>query len=257
MTRTPPSESAMSDLTIPGLKVLATICARGGSKGVPGKNARWIGGRPLIAYTIDAARACPRVNHLVVSTDSDEIARLAENCGVPVGFRRPAEFATDAAAKIHAIRHATEYVERHEHFQPDLVVDLDIGVPMRSADDITGAIERLAEGDVDAVVTIYPAERNPYFNMVEFVGNAVRLVKFPAKPVVRRQDAPIVYSITPSVFGYRRDCLSDLVHLWDGRWGAWVVPRERGIDIDDEVDFVIAETLLDQARAERHVEGTR
>jgi N-acylneuraminate cytidylyltransferase/CMP-N,N'-diacetyllegionaminic acid synthase len=224
--------------------VLATICARGQSKGLIGKNIRPLLGRPLIAYTIDCARTCPVVGHIVVSTDSDEIAAVAESCGVKVPFRRPAELASDTAAKIHAIRHATEYVEEHEGFSPDIVVDLDIGVPLRAPEDVTACIEVLVtHTDLDATITVYEAERNPYFNMVEFDGERVRLVKHPPKPVTRRQDAPHVYSVSPSVFGWQRNSLS-IRHLFEGRWGGCIIPRERAIDIDHEVDFKFAEFLL-------------
>jgi len=225
------------------LRVLATICARGGSKGLPGKNIRPLLGKPLLAYTIECARACPAVGRIVVSTDSDEIAAVAEAWGVPVPFRRPAEFATDASAKIHAIRHATQYVEEHEDYHPDIVVDLDVGVPLRAPEDIAACVEYFSAHDVDAVVTVYEAERNPYFNMVEFDGDRVRLVKQAPAPLVRRQDAQPVYSVSPSVFAWRRDRMA-VTHLYEGRWGACIVPRERAIDIDHEIDFQLVEFLL-------------
>jgi N-acylneuraminate cytidylyltransferase/CMP-N,N'-diacetyllegionaminic acid synthase len=180
-----------------------------------------------------------------VSTDSDEIAEVAEACGMAVPFRRPAEFASDTAAKIHAIRHATRYVEEHEGFSPDIVVDLDVGVPLRTPDDVTACVDVLvADSTLDAAVTVYEAERSPYFNMVEFEGDHVRLVKQPPAGLVRRQDAPQVYGVTPSVFAYRRDRLMTITHLYAGKWGACVVPRERAIDIDSEVDFQFVEFLL-------------
>lgn len=226
-------------------RVLATICARGGSKGVPNKNIRHLLGKPLLAYTIESARGCPVVGHIVVSTDSDEIAVVAEACGMPVPFRRPAEMATDAAAKIHAIRHATHYVEEHEGYHPDFVVDLDVGVPLRAPEDIVACVNVLVTyPNLDAAVTVYEAERNPYFNMVEFEGERVRLVKLAPRPLVRRQDAPPVYSLSPSVFAFRRDRLMSVTHLYEGVWGACIVPRERAMDIDHEIDFQLVEFLV-------------
>lgn len=230
------------------VQVLATICARGGSKGVPGKNTRLLDGKPLIGYTIECARGCVDIGHLVVSTDSDEIALVAEMFGVRVSFRRPAEFAGDTAAKIHAIRHATEFVERTENFHPDIVVDLDIGVPLRTPEDVSACIRVFADRpDADAVVTVYEAERNPYFNMVEIVDGFACLVKTPRSPVVRRQDAPQVYSITPSVFAWRRSAMQ-ITHLFEGRWAVCPVPRERAIDIDTELEFRFVEYLMGKAR---------
>ena len=226
------------------VRVLATICARGGSKGVPGKNTLSVAGRSLVEYAIESARACPEVGEIVVSTDDDKVADLAEQCGIEVPFRRPLELATDDAPKIGAIRHATQYVERHRSFFPDVVVDLDVGVPMRRPEDITACVNRCRMGDVDAAVTVYESERNPYFNMVEFDGPLVKLVKVPQRVVTRRQDAPDVFSITPSVFAYRRDRLMSITHLYDGRWGACIVPRESGVDIDHGLDLAFVEFLL-------------
>lgn len=230
--------------------VLATICARAGSKGIRGKNIKVLLGKPLIGYAIDCARRSPSIGHLVISTDSDEIAAVAESFGVPVPFRRPPETATDTAAKILAIRHATEYVERNEGFRPDIVVDLDIGVPLRVPEDVESCIRLLVDhSDLDGAVTVYEAERSPYFNMVEFEGHRVRLVKQPPTPLVRRQDAPPVFSVSPSVFAYRRSGLDEIVHLYAGRWGAHVVPRERSIDIDHELDFMLVELMLNRRAA--------
>jgi len=226
------------------VQVLATICARAGSKGIVGKNIRPLLGKPLLAYTVECARACPAVDRIVISTDSDEIAAVAEAWGVPVSFRRPLELASDAAAKIHAIRHATQFVEEHEDHFPDVVVDLDVGVPLRVPEDITACIDvLLSHPDLDAAVTVYEAERSPYFNMVEFEGERVRLVKQAPRQLVRRQDAPPVYSVSPSVFTWRRGSLC-VAHLYEGLWGACIVPRERAIDIDHEIDFQFVEFLL-------------
>lgn len=225
-------------------KILATICARSGSKGVPGKNIRPLLGKPLLAYTIESAQASPIIGHIVVSTNSDEIAAVAETYGVAVPFRRPYEMATDAAAKVQAIRHATQYVEQHENYYPDVVVDLDVTTPLRASEDITACVDYLSQHDVDAVVAVYEAERNPYYTMVEFEGDIIRLAKQAPKPIVRRQDAPVVYSVSGSVFAFRRDSLMSVTHLFEGRWGACIVPRERAIDIDHEMDFQFVEFLL-------------
>ena len=214
-----------------------------------GKNIRLLLGKPLLVYTLECARACPAVGLVIVSTDSDAIAAVAESAGVPVPFRRPASFATDTAAKIMAIRHATEYVEAHDGFLPEIVVDLDVGAPLRAPEDITRCIEELQAHEADAAVTVYEAERNPYFNMVEFAdGDYLQLVRRPAAPVVRRQDAPAVFSVSGSVFAFRRSRLDQVTHLYNGRWRGCIVPRERALDIDREVDFRLVELLLREAQ---------
>ncbi len=240
-------------MTRPAPKVLATICARGGSKGIPNKNILELHGRPLISYTLECARRCPAVGHVVVSTDSDEIASVVEILGVKVPFRRPAELASDSAAKIGAIRHATEYVEQHEGFRPDIVVDLDVTVPLRQPEDVSACVQVLvAQPRLDAAVTVYDAERNPYYTMVEFEGDCVRLVKQPAKGIVRRQDAPPVYGVSGSVFAYRRSSLDCITHLYEGKWGACVVPRERAIEVDTGLDLRFVELLMSRAVAGAH-----
>lgn len=229
-------------------KVLATICARGGSRGVPGKNLRVLGGRPLIEYTLDCARACPAVDRLVVSTDSEAIAEAARAAGVEVPFLRPAEMADDRAGKVLAIRHATEWVEEHQGYRPDIVVDLDVTAPLRAPEDVAACVDRFADDPgFDAVVSVYPAERSPYFNMVELAADgAARLVKAAPEPLLRRQDAPPVYSVSGAVFAWRRAALATVEHLYTGRWGACVIPRRRAIDIDDEMDLRLVELLLQQ-----------
>ncbi len=231
------------------IKVLATLCARGGSKGVVGKNIRPFLGKPLLAHAIECARACRAVGHIVVSTDCEQIAAVAEAWGLAVPFRRPAEMASDSAAKIHAIRHSTRYVEEHEGFFADIVVDLDVGAPLRCPSDIAACVDKLAAcPELDALVAVYEAERNPYFNMVEFNGNQVRLVKQAPVPLVCRQDAPKVYSVSGSVFAFRRLSLMRVTHLYEGHWGACIVPRERAIDIDSETDFRLAELLAKEQK---------
>lgn len=229
--------------------VLATICARAGSKGVPMKNIRPLLGKPLLAYTIECARACRAVDRMVISTDSPEIAAVAESLGVPVPFRRPAELGQDSSAKADAIRHATRWVEENEDFWPSLVVDLDVSVPLRSPADIDAVVETfLQHEDLDAVVAVYEPERNPYFNMVELEGHRAVLAKRPPRPVIRRQDAPPVFSVSGSIFAWRRRALDHVTHLYEGHWGACVVPRENAIDIDTEVDFELVEFLLEKRR---------
>jgi N-acylneuraminate cytidylyltransferase/CMP-N,N'-diacetyllegionaminic acid synthase len=237
---------------MPEPRVLATICARGGSKGLPGKNVRPLLGKPLLVYTIECALACPQVGQIVISTDSDEIASAAEACGVTVPFRRPPEYASDSAAKIDSIRHATLFVEEHYDFSPDIVVDLDVGVPLRVPEDIANCIDVLAKDPgLDGAITLSESDRNPYFNMVEFEDDRLRLVKQPTTPVVRRQDAPQVYNFTPAVFAVRRSSLMSVIHLHDGCWGGSIMPRDRSVDIDHELDFLLVEQLMKRQRESR------
>jgi CMP-N,N'-diacetyllegionaminic acid synthase len=226
-------------------RVLATICARGGSKGVRGKNVRVLHGKPLVQYTLDCVQRSTQVDRFVVSTDSDEIAGIVRGLGYDVPYMRPAELASDVAAKIDAIRHVTEFVERTDGFFPDIVVDLDIGVPLRDPSDVDRAIDALWKDDaMEAVVTAYRSERSPYFNMVEQQPDGYyAVVRKVTPPLVRRQDAPVVYSLTPAVFGWKRDKMH-LTHVYEGRWGIVEMPAERSIDIDTEFEFQLVDRLM-------------
>ena len=226
-------------------RVVGAVCARGGSKGVPRKNLRLLAGTPLVARAVACARACPELDRVVVSTDDEEIARVAREHGAEVPFLRPAELARDASSKWDVFRHLVEALERLHGERVDVLVDLDAGVPLRAPEDVSGCVRALLAGGADVVVTAYEAERNPYFNMVEPAGDGlVRLVKPPPRPVVARQAAPVVYSLSPAVYAVRRDALWAYEHWSQARLGIHPVPRERAMDIDTETDLRLVECML-------------
>jgi CMP-N,N'-diacetyllegionaminic acid synthase len=223
------------------MSVIASICARGGSQGVPGKNIRMLAGRPLIVHTIDQALACPEIDEVFVSTDSAAIAEIAKAAGAQVPFLRPAHLATNAAAKIPVIQHLVTEIQRRGAVV-STIVDLDPTSPLRKVADIQACIG-LLDKDTDVVITTFEAEKNPYFNMVEVKtdGN-VGLVKPSNVPVHSRQTAPKVYSMNASIYVWHADTLA--LGLWDGRVRMHVMPRERSIDIDSELDFLLVEQLI-------------
>ena len=159
------------------MKILCTICMRGGSKGVPNKNLRDLHGKPLLAYTIEKAIKSGVFEHVMVSTDSDEIAKTAKSFGAEAWFLRPFELATDEASKLLVIRHAFLEAEKHYGQRFDVLVDLDATSPLRDIQDITGAYRQFVEDDSDILITASPARKNPYFNMVEITNGSVNLVK--------------------------------------------------------------------------------
>jgi N-acylneuraminate cytidylyltransferase/CMP-N,N'-diacetyllegionaminic acid synthase len=142
-------------------------------------------------------------------------------------------------------QHLVQTLEQ-ENGQPiDVLVDLDTGVPLRQPGDITSCVEKLLNGTAEVVVTAYEAERNPYFNMVELdENNQARIVKAPATPIACRQAAPVVYGLSPAVFAIRRDALWKYEHWSQARLQIHVIPRERALDIDSEIDFFLAESLM-------------
>src|SRR5207247_240830 len=214
------------------MKPLATICARGGSSGVPRKNVRPMCGKPLIAFTIETALRCRVLDRVIVTTDDAEIRDVALRYGAEVPFLRPPELATDRASKWPVLRHAVGFLEKTEGYRCDVVVDLDPTSPLREADDIEGCLHMLADEKADVVITVYEAPRNPYFNMVEYDGDVVRLSKPPTGPVACRQEAPAVYAMNASIYAMRRDFLMEGDGLFAGRTKAYLMPPERSFDID-------------------------
>ena len=224
---------------------IVTICARGGSIGVPGKNIKPLLGKPLIAHTIAQAQALQAADRVFVSTDSEEIAAVARSCGAEVPFLRPAHLATSSAGKLDVIAHLVDWVETHVG-PVGRIVDLDPTSPLRTTGDIEACLDLLDE-NTDVVITGNEAEKNPYFNMVEYQpdGN-VRLVKQVAGGVQSRQSAPSVYAMNASIYVWWRRTLT--AGLWEGRTRLHVMPRERSVDIDHPVDFLVVETLMRQAQ---------
>ncbi len=221
------------------MSVVACICARGGSKGVPGKNIRLLAGRPLIGWAIDTALETPSIDRVIVSTDSEEIAAVARDCGAEVPFIRPVELADDRAPHWAVWQHALEGIA-----QPDLeiFVDLHTTCPFRSVEDVEGTITLLRKTpEADAAITVCESERNPYFNMVQCDDKRrARLVCEPETGLAHRQAAPKVYSINTAAYALRPAFIQSRERLFDGHVVAYEMPPERSLDIDTELDFEIA-----------------
>lgn len=228
--------------------ILGTICCRGGSKGVPGKNIKPLLGKPLIAYTIEEAQKSSLLNDTIVSTDSEEIAAVAKQFGIKETLERPAALATDTASKWPVFIHALETYEQQHNMKVDYLVDMDITVPLKTAEDIDGAIQlALNDAAVDVVITAYEPERNPYFNMMEVGENGfATIVKKSSKPIVRRQDAPSVYSLCPAAYVVKKEALYKYDHWSNANCKLYVMPRNRAIDIDTALDFKLVEFLMQQ-----------
>lgn len=227
------------------MSVIATICARGGSMGVPRKNILPLLGKPLIVYTIEQALACRKIDAVYVSTDDEEIADVARMGGAIVPFIRPAELATSTAPKVPVIQHLVNWIDR-SGMPVGRIVDLDPTSPLRNIADIETCIDML-DDNTDVVITGYEAEKNPYFNMVEEgIDGGFGLVKRLSSGVASRQQAPKVYAMNASIYVWHYHTLSQ--GLWGGRAKLHVMSRERSIDIDTPLDFKLVELLM----RERH-----
>ncbi len=225
------------------MKSYAFIFVRGGSKGLPGKNIKPLAGKPLLQYSIDTAKACPSINQVFVSTDDDEIARVATTAGA-ILIERPDELATDTSAEWFSWRHAVEWVQANygdfAHF-----ISLPATSPLRSVEDVESSIRQLQKDSADICISVTPASRSPFFNMVKKDEHGfVELVNKPSGEVARRQDAPEVFDITTVVYTTTPRFVMDNYGLFSGKVTSIEVPKERAVDIDDIYDFKLAEAIV-------------
>ncbi len=226
--------------------ILGTICCRAGSKGVKNKNVKLLCGKPLVAYTFETALSCTLPDDIIVSTDSEIVAQIARQYRVGFIINRPAELATDEASKWPVFIHALETYEKAKQVKVDYIIDMDATAPLKIKDDIEGAIETALKNiDADVIITAYEAESNPYFNMMEIDQHGfANMVKQANLPLACRQHAPPVYSLSPSAFAIKREALYKYNHWSEARCKLFIMPRERAVDIDTEMDFRFVEFLM-------------
>lgn len=226
------------------MRMICTICARGGSKGVPRKNVRQLNGIPLLAHTLRHAIAADCFDAIAVSSDDQEILQVAHSHGATILVERPKELAQDDSGKLPAIRHCVEAVEALTG-KIDIVVDLDATSPLRNTEDVIDAIRMLTESQCDNVVTATESRRSPYFNMIEKSSDgSPRIVKPLDGSIVRRQDAPATFDMNASIYVWRRDSLFSQDRIVHAGTRMLMMPPERSHDIDSELDFDIVEFLL-------------
>jgi N-acylneuraminate cytidylyltransferase len=227
-------------------QTVAFIFARGGSKGLPGKNIKELGGKPLIAHSIEAGFATPGIDRVIVSTNDASIAKVAKSHGAAVPFMRPSELAGDSSAEWLAWRHAIETVNAQSPENPiGTFISLPCTAPLRNVEDITNCLKRFKVGDVDVVITIREAERSPYFNMVSV--NEKGLAQIAIKTghsFHRRQDVPEIFDMTTVAYVCKPEFILKSNSLFEGKVGAVMIPKERAIDIDTQLDFDMASFLL-------------
>jgi CMP-N-acetylneuraminic acid synthetase len=191
------------------MNILITICARGGSKGIPGKNIKLINGIPLIGYTINTSKAfkeCFNSVDIALSTDATEIKKVAHDFGINTSYLRPDTLAGDTVGKIDAIKDVLEYYEKSNNIKYDYVLDLDVTSPLRTVDDLKSAFEILqSNSSAINIFSVSPASRSPYFNMVEIKENGfyAQVIR-PSTSVFSRQAAPKVFDMNASFYFYKR-----------------------------------------------------
>jgi N-acylneuraminate cytidylyltransferase len=239
-------------MSAPPLKVLALIPARGGSKGIPRKNIKLLGDRPVIAYAIAAARAATLVNRVVCTTDDEEIAGVARHWGAEVPFLRPSELAQDDTEDWPVFHHAVQWLEEHEGWSPDVVVNVRPTSPFRTAEHIDGAVRLLIESGADSVKSISLARQHPHKMwrkpsadglMEPFLDTEIRRLRGPDVPRAQLED---VYWQNGLVDATRRSVIFDLGVMIGPRAAGLITGAEDAVDLDSPLDFTIAEALLAQ-----------
>jgi CMP-N,N'-diacetyllegionaminic acid synthase len=232
------------------VRTLGVVTARGGSKGIPGKNLKLLAGKPLIAYTIEAARASGVFDRVILSTDDEAIAAYSREAGCEVPFMRPADLARDETPHLPVLQHAVDWLAAHEQYRPDAVVILQPTSPLRRAADIREAVDLLARHDVDSVLTVsaVPAHMNPMRMLrVDAQGRATLFVS--GEPVRRRinrrQDMPEAWVMNGALYAFRTRVLhGPEPSLYGASTLALPLADPYGISIDTPDDWIEAEKAL-------------
>jgi N-acylneuraminate cytidylyltransferase/CMP-N,N'-diacetyllegionaminic acid synthase len=226
--------------------MIALIPARGGSKGLPGKNIRMLAGKPLIAHTILAAKNAKSVSRVIFSTDSPEIAAVAKDFGAEVPFMRPAELATDTAPAIDNYIYTVDRLNREENAKIDELVVLLPTAPLRTAEDIDAAIKIFREKKADSVVSYYPAPHPvQWYRYLDEKGVLRSL--FPDLDTLKnRQEQKQAYLPNGAIYVFRYDILKNQRVYYTDKSYPYLMPAEKSVDIDTLYDFKLAEFLMNQ-----------
>lgn len=231
------------------MKILITICARGGSKGLPNKNILKLNGKHLIAYTIEVAKKFKILNKesdIVLSSDDKEIIEISKKYNLFSDYVRPSKFAGDNVGKLDAIRDVLFFYENKNLIKYDYVLDLDVTSPLRNIDDITNAFEKIkCDKNALSIFSVSQPNRNPYFNMVERKNNGYyNLVKSSHDLVLSRQMSPEVFDMNASFYFYKRDFFEKKFKTAITENSLIYLINHICFDIDDKLDFEIMEYLI-------------
>jgi len=230
------------------IRILGLTLARGGSKSVPRKNIKPIAGLPLIGYTIAEALKSKFITRYIVSTDDEEIQQVAIQCGAEAPFLRPSEFSTDEASSVSAMQHAVDWVEQQEGVEYDYIVELMCTNPMKTVEDIDASIEKLISTKADSVIAVHQLEDHHPARIKKIIDDKITDFCIPEILESRRQDLkPEAYIRSGSIYALKRDHLM----IEGKRYGSdnsrpYILPQERAVNIDTEVDFMIAELMLNK-----------
>lgn len=228
------------------LESIAIIPARGGSKSLPRKNIIPLAGKPLIHYTIKVAQKSGHLDRIAVSTEDSQIADIARSCGAEV-IKRPEELARDDTPSLSVLQHAIQYLEEKQNYHPQVIVILQPTSPLRTAEDINMTVEKFLKSKCDSVVSVCEIE-HPLVWMYTVEGDRLKPVIEGEEKVIRRQDVPKVYRLNGAVYVVHRDTIMEENRLLGKDIRAYIMPSERSVDIDSEIDLKLAELLMEARR---------
>lgn len=231
------------------MRILGVIPARGGSKGVPGKNIRPILGKPLIAYTIETGLKSEMVTDVVVTTDSEEFQKIALEYGAECPFLRPAELATDTALAVPTIQHAVGEMEARKGVKYDYIIMLQPTSPLKTAEDLDGALNKLIDEKADGIISVVDVDNNHPMKMKKFLGDDARsgqLVDYEKPPYENcpRQHLPPVYIVNGAFYATKRDVFMNDNTFQGEHCVGYIMSPERSVNIDTPFDFLLAEHTL-------------
>jgi CMP-N-acetylneuraminic acid synthetase len=222
-------------------EIIAIIPARGGSKGIPKKNIKQLAGKPLIAYSIEAALKSKYIDRVIVSTEDEEIAEISKKYGAEV-VDRPKELAKDETPTIDVIFHFLEILKM-KNYNPDIVVLLQPTSPLRSAEDIDNAIKLFLDSDCESIVSVCEVEHPPYWSF-KIEGGYLKSLFGDEYLRRRRQDLEKVYMPNGAIYISTPENLRIYKSFYCPRTIPYIMPVERSVDIDNEIDFMIAELVM-------------
>jgi len=227
------------------MKILCTICARGGSKGLKNKNLKKIKNKHLIYYTINQAKKSNFFDKIILSTDSKKIQKISKKYGLDSYFLRSKRLSNSKIGKIPVIKDALLNAEKIFKTNFDYIIDLDVTSPLRLVSDIKIAFKKIIKEKSDILFSVNKTRVDPYFNSVEIKNDkSFRPIKSMGTKLKRRQDSPKVYDLNACIYIWKRQALLKYDTLYIKKNSIYVMPDNRGFDIDDEIDFKIVNYFL-------------
>ena len=228
-------------------KILITVCARGGSKGVKNKNIELLNNKPIISYSLDIINTLDFIDDYVISTDSEEIINVVKKYGFKINFKRPKKLAQGKVSRIDVIKHAVEWMEKNNKIKYDIVIDLGVATPLKNSTDVKNAIDLFFKKKASNVISVTPSSRNPYYNMLEVINDKIKKVKTHKQKITDRRDAPKVYSMNDGIYIWKKEVLFSKSPLVNNNTSLYVMPAERSVDIDEEIDLLLAKALIEKS----------